>query len=73
MTEYTVINRETGYFERFYDLTEAKKAMRENNARCYKVKIYANGDEIDCGEVKLKGSNKSFIANSPRVMVKENY
>lgn len=73
MTQYTVINAKTGYREDFYSLTEAKAAMRTNNARCYKTKIYRNGDWIPCGEVMLKGNNKSMIANSPCTMQQANY
>ena len=51
----------------------AKKAMKEHNARGSKFKIYSNGDIVDCGDITLKGSNKTFIANSPRNMKKANY
>ena len=73
MTIYEVINQETKFYEQFYTLTDAKKAMKENNARGYKTKVYANGDWIPCGEIELKGRNDSFIANSPRRMKKTNY
>lgn len=64
MKVYTVINRSENYCEDFYNLTEAKKAMKEHNAKGYIYKIYANGDFENCGEIVLKGSNKTFIANS---------
>lgn len=64
MKVYTVINRSENYCEDFYNLTEAKKAMKEHNAKGYIYKIYANGDFENCGEITLKGSNKTFIANS---------
>ena len=64
MKVYTVINRSENYCEDFYNLTEAKKAMKEHNAKGYIYKIYANGDFENCGEINLKGSNKTFIANS---------
>ena len=73
MTLYIVINNETGYYEEFTILTAAKKAMREHNARGSKWKLYNNGDEVDCGEITLTGSNKTYIANSPRNMKKANY
>lgn len=73
MTQYIVINNETGYYEEFFNLTAAKKAMKEHNARGSKFKIYSNGDIVDCGDITLKGSNKTFIANSPRNMKKANY
>lgn len=73
MTEYTVVNNDTGYYERFYNLKVAKKAMKENNAKGFKTKIYSNGDWINCGEITLTGSNKSFIANSPKEMKQANY
>ena len=64
MKQYDVINKETGYQERFYKLNDAKKAMKEHNARGYITKIWSNGDWEDCGEIKLKGSNKTFVANT---------
>ena len=64
MKVYTVINRSENYCEDFYNLTEAKKAMKEHNAKGYIYKIYANGDFENCGEITLKGSNKTFVANS---------
>ena len=64
MKVYTVINRSENYCEDFYNLTEAKKAMKEHNAKGYIYKIYANGDFENCGEIILNGSNKTFIANS---------
>ena len=38
-----------------------------------KTKIYSNGDWVPCGPIVLKGSNKTFIANSPKSMKKSNY
>ena len=73
MTQYIVINNETGYYEEFYNLAAAKKAMKENNAKGSKWKIYSDGETVDCGEITLKGSNKTYIANSPRNMKKANY
>jgi hypothetical protein len=64
MKQYNVLNKETGYNEYFYSLSAAKTAMRENNAKGFITKIYANGDWVSCGEITLKGSNKTFIANS---------
>ena len=73
MTQYVVRNNETGYYEEFFNLTAAKKAMKENNAKGLKFKIYSNGEWVNCGEITLKGSNKTYIANSPRNMKKANY
>lgn len=73
MTQYIVINRETGYYEEFYNLMAAKKAMKEHNACGSKWKIYSDGEMVNCGEITLKGSNKTFIANSPRNMKNLNY
>ncbi len=64
MKVYTVVNRSDNYCEDFYNLTEAKKAMKEHNAKGYIYKIYSNGDFVNCGEITLKGNNKTFIANS---------
>lgn len=64
MKVYTVVNRSENYCEDFYNLPEAKKAMKEHNAKGYIYKIYSNGDFVNCGEITLKGNNKTFIANS---------
>lgn len=57
-----------------YSVSEAKKIMKAHpGATGSKVKVYSNGDWVNCGEIKLKGSNKSFIANSPRNMKHSNY
>ena len=57
-----------------YSISEAKKIMKAHpGATGNKVKVYSNGDWVNCGEIKLKGSNKSFIANSPRNMKHSNY
>ena len=64
MKQYSVINSETGYNEEFYSLPAAKAAMRENNAKGFITKIYSNGDWVSCGEIKLSGNNKSFVANT---------
>ena len=64
MKIYHVANLETGYREEFFSLAAAKKAMRENNATGSITKVYSNGDWVPCGEIKLGGSNKTFIANS---------
>ena len=64
MKIYNVVNRETNYCEDFYNLNDAKKAMKENNAKGYIYKIYSNGDFESCGEIKLKGNNKTFVANT---------
>jgi len=71
MKVYDVINRDEGYNERFFSLPEAKKAMREHSASGYITKIYSNGDWVPCGEIKLRGSNKVFIANT--MQEKPNY
>ena len=54
MTQYVVINNETGYYEEFFNLTAAKKAMKENNAKGSKFKIYSDGEWVNCGEITLK-------------------
>jgi hypothetical protein len=71
MKQYTVINRETGYNETFYSLPAAKAAMKENNATGHITKVFSNGDFVPCGEIKSKGSNKTFIANTRQI--KANY
>lgn len=64
MKLYTVANKEVNYYEEFYNLTSAKKAMKEHNAKGYIYKIYSNGDMVACGEIKLNSTNKTYIANS---------
>lgn len=64
MKIYDVVNEETGYQEQFVSLAEAKKAMKEHNAKGYITKVWANGDWEPLGEIKLKGSNKTMIANT---------
>ena len=71
MKIYTVVNRETDYQEDFFSLPEAKKAMRENNAKGFITKVWSNGDWEPAGEITLKGSNKTFIANTRQQ--KKNY
>lgn len=68
MKIYTVINKSENYFEEFYNLPDAKKAMREHNAKGYITKVYSNGEWENCGEIQLKGNNKTFIANSKQTI-----
>ena len=64
MKVYLVVNNETNYNEEFYNLSSAKKAMKEHNAKVYIYKIYSNGTMVQCGEIKLNMTNKTFIADS---------
>lgn len=64
MTIYKVQNEETGYFAEFGTLRAAKAAMKEHNAEGWIEKIWANGDWENLGEIKLKGHNRHFIANT---------
>ena len=64
MKVYLVTNSETNYNEEFYNLASAKKAMKENNAKGYIYKFYSNGTMVQCGEIKLNTTNKTFIANT---------
>jgi hypothetical protein len=68
MKTYDVFNTETGYSKVFYSLSEAKKAMKANNAAGFITKVTARGDWMPCGEIKLNGSNKTFVANSKQTM-----
>lgn len=72
MTIYYVNRKE------FFTASAAKKYAKELikdgvELNTSIVKVYSNGDWVNCGELKLSGSNKHFIANSPRNMNKENY
>lgn len=73
MTIYTVINIESNYIKDFYNLSSAKKAMKEHDAKCYKTKVYANGKYTHCEEVLLNENNKTFVANSQKNMKKPNH
>lgn len=76
MTIYSVTWTEGGErkYEDCYTLAAAKKLMRQHEgATGSKTKVYSNGEWIPCGKISLKGSNKTFIANSPRNMNKANY
>jgi hypothetical protein len=76
MTIYSVTWVEDGErkFKECYTLTDAKKLMRKHpGATGSKTKVYSNGEWVPCGEITLTGSNKTFIANSPRNMKKPNY
>lgn len=64
MKIYYVDNNEADYHEEFYNLNDAKKAMKEHNATGEIVKVWANGDWEPMGEIKLSGSNKTNCANS---------
>ena len=45
--------------------------MREHNAQGFITKVWSNGDWEPAGEITLKGSNKTFIANTRQQ--KKNY
>lgn len=64
MKIYSVYNHETDYHETFYSLSAAKKAMKEHNAEGSITKVWSNGDWENLGPIELKGSNKTFVANT---------
>lgn len=64
MKIYSVYNHETDYHETFYSLSAAKKAMKEHNAEGSITKVWSNGDWVNLGPIELKGSNKTFVANT---------
>lgn len=69
MTQCIVYDETTNDSQTFYSLTAAKKWMRERLKQGHmvngqKYKIYSNGDMVNCGFIKLKGNNKSFIVNT---------
>lgn len=51
----------------FYSLAPAKKLIKANLDK-YKgsciTKVWANGDWENLGEINIKGSNKTFVANT---------
>lgn len=51
----------------FFTLSKAKSLIKKNidkYAGSSITKTYANGDWVNCGEISLPGTNKTFIANS---------
>ena len=54
-----------GEVEDFYNLKSAKAAMKQDsNAKGVIYKIFSNGDFECCGNIKLEGNNKTFVANT---------
>lgn len=69
MIEYSVYDLVTKESKSFFTVSEAKKHMKALLAQGHecqgtKTKIYANGDFEPAGEITLKGSNKTFMANT---------
>lgn len=64
MKVYYVSNKNENYFEEFHSLASAKKAMKEHNAKGTIYKYWSNGDFECLGEIKIKGNNKTFVANT---------
>lgn len=50
--------------ETFTRLTAAKAEMRRTGKPGTKVKVYANGEWIPCGEIKLNGQNRCRIVGA---------
>lgn len=74
MTICTVYYKENGNMisETVYSISAAKKIMKMHpGSTGEKIKVYANGDWVPCGPIVIKGSNKSFIANTR--MTKKSY
>lgn len=65
MRIYTVSNGQD-YCEDFYNLSAAKKAMKEHNAKGFITAVRSNGDWEPMGEIKLKGSNASMLAGATK-------
>lgn len=65
--EYDVECEEINDTFTFHSLAPAKKLIKANLDK-YKgsciTKIWANGDWENLGEINLKGSNKTFVANT---------
>lgn len=63
--EIEVTDMETSYT--FFNLSTAKKLIKDNldkYAGSCITKTWANGDWENLGEIKLNGSNKTFVANT---------
>ena len=64
MTQCLVYDHMTKESEYFFTLTAAKKWMRERQKQGHEVegsriKVYSNGDTVNCGKIRLTGCNKS--------------
>lgn len=65
--EYDVECERWGDTFTFHSLAPAKKLIKANINKYIGssiTKIWANGDWENLGEIKLKGSNKTFVANT---------
>lgn len=63
MRQYHVYNDE-GYSETFYNLREAKKAMKAHNAKGEITQIWSNGDWENLGPIRLDRDNRVLIAGT---------
>ena len=48
----------------FTSLKAAKAEMKRTGKKGEKVKVYANGDWVPCGEITLKGSNRCRLVGA---------
>lgn len=76
MTIYTTFDKTIQERKEFYNVSSAKKWMRErikmgHDVTGSKTKLWANGEWEPMGKIKLNGINKVFIANAG--MTKANY
>lgn len=54
----------TQYFvggKEFFSLKQAKEEMKRTGKPGTKYKVYSNGDFVNCGSIKIKGSNKCIV------------
>lgn len=65
MKIYTVTNGKD-FKKDFYNLSDAKKAMVEHNAKGYIQKVYSSGDWVNCGEINLGGRNSTLVQGATR-------
>ena len=69
MTQCIVYDNTTKKSETFCTLTAAKKWMRAriklgHDVSGEKYRIYSDGDFVNCGNIRLDGDNRSFVANT---------
>ena len=50
--------------EEYFSLMRAKAEMKRTGKPGSKVKVYANGEWVPCGEIKLNGSNRCHIVGA---------
>lgn len=70
MKQYGVYSKKAGVCETYFKVSTAKKRMKELISQGFDdvsgdiTQIWSNGDWEPMGKIELKGSNKTFAANT---------